>query len=169
MSSIFVGGESGVGVGDAEALGVTVDFGVAVGVDVGAAVAVGDGVGAGVTLSTEEVGDGVSVDEVSSCGVGVLVGVAEVAAFDSVGVGVLRAPVGEDFDFGFGVGVGLGTGVCAVRSTPRWVPRPTAAPRVLAGVAEGFTRAEKNHGVGVGVDAAFNDNARPSASTELSE
>jgi hypothetical protein len=45
----------------------------------------------------------------------VLLGVADFAAFDGVGVGDLRAPDGEDFD----LGVGLGTGVCALRSTPR--------------------------------------------------
>jgi hypothetical protein len=48
----------------------------------------------------------------------VLLGVADVAAFDGVGVGDLRAPGCDDFDFGVGVGVGLGTGVCSLRSTP---------------------------------------------------
>jgi len=77
---------------------------------------VGDGVGAGVTLSltTEDVAAG----EISFFGEGALLGVADVAAFDGVGVGDLRPPDGEIFDFGVGVGVGLGTGVCAPRSTP---------------------------------------------------
>jgi hypothetical protein len=75
------------------------------------------GVGAGVTLSlpAEDVGDVCAAGEISFCGDGVLLGVADFAAFDSVGVGDLRATDGEEFDFG----VGVGAGVCALRSTPR--------------------------------------------------
>ena len=123
VSSVFVGRETGDGVGDAvaiglaDAVGVGVEVGVgdAVGVDVGDAVGVD--VGAGVTLWLPAVG--VGVGEISSCGdgVGVALGVADVVAFDGVGVGDLRTPAA--FDFGFGVGVGLGIGVCALRSTPR--------------------------------------------------
>jgi hypothetical protein len=82
-------------------------------------VGVGVGVGAGVTLSltAEDIGDACAAGEISFCGDGVLRGVADVAAFDGVGVGDLRAPDGEEFDFG--VGVGLGAGVCVLRSTPR--------------------------------------------------
>jgi hypothetical protein len=81
--------------------------------------AVGDGVGAGGTLSlpAEDIGDDCAAGEISFCGDGVLLGVADFAAFDSVGVGDLRAPAVETFDFG--VGVGLGVGVCVLRSTPR--------------------------------------------------
>jgi hypothetical protein len=89
------------------------------------------------------------------------IGVGDVAAFDGVGVGDFRGPVDEDFDFGLGVAVGLGTGVCPLRSTPRWVPRPTAALPglgVLAGVYGLGFKEDKNDrfgvGVGVGVDAA---------------
>jgi hypothetical protein len=84
------------------------------GVDVGD----GFGVGAGETLSlpAEDIGDDCAAGEISFRGDGVLVGVADFATFDGVGVGDLRAPDGEDFDFG--VGVGLGAGVCALRSTP---------------------------------------------------
>jgi len=73
------------------------------------------------SLVAEGVGDDVGVGEISFCGdgVGVLLGVADTAALDGVGVGDLRAPDDEDFDFGLGVGVALGTGVCALRSTPR--------------------------------------------------
>ena len=85
-----------------------------------------------------------------------------------VTVGDLRAADGDVFVFFFAVGVGLGIGVCALRSIPRCAPRPTAAP-VLAGVAEGFTRGEKNDrfGVGVGVGAALSVNARASTNTEV--
>jgi hypothetical protein len=78
------------------------------------------GVGVGVTLSlpAEDVGDDRAAGEISFCGDGVLLGVADFAAFDGVGVGDLRAPGCDDFDFGVGVGVGLGTGVCSLRSTP---------------------------------------------------
>jgi len=81
--------------------------------------AVGDGFRAGGTLSlpAEDMGDDCDAGEISFCGDGVLLGVADFAAFDGVGVGDLRAPDGEEF--GFGVGVGLGAGVCALRSTPR--------------------------------------------------
>jgi hypothetical protein len=81
--------------------------------------AVGDGVGAGrmLSLPAEDIGDDCAAGEISFCGDGVLLGVADFAAFDGVGVGDLRAPDAEDFDFG--VVVGLGAGVCALRSTPR--------------------------------------------------
>ena len=82
---------------------------------------VGDDVGAGETLSlpTEDIGDDCAAGEVSFCGDGVLLGVADFSAADGVGVGDLRGLGGEDFGFGAGVGVGLGAGVCALRSTPR--------------------------------------------------
>jgi hypothetical protein len=110
VSSIFVGRETGeidaAGDGDGDGVGV--------------AAGVGDGVGAGVTLSltTEDVGDACAAGEISFFGEDALLGVADIAAFDGVGVGDLRPPDGEIFDFGVGVGVGLGTGVCAPRSTP---------------------------------------------------
>jgi hypothetical protein len=109
VSSIFVGRETGdtVAVGDADA----------VGDGEGVGVAVGDGVGVGLTLPLPT-DDDRATGEVSFCGDGVLLGVADVAAFDGVGVGDLRAPGCDDFDFGVGVGVGLGTGVCSLRSTP---------------------------------------------------
>jgi len=86
---------------------------------VGDGVGVGVGVGAGETLllPAEDIGDACAAGEISFCGDGVLLGVADFAAFDGVGVADLRAPDGEEF--GFGVGVGLGAGVCALRSTPR--------------------------------------------------
>jgi hypothetical protein len=87
------------------------------GVGEGVGVDVGDGVGVGVTLSLPT-DDDRAAGEISFCGEGVLLGVADVAAFDGVGVGDLRAPGCDDFDFGVGVGVGLGTGVCSLRSTP---------------------------------------------------
>jgi hypothetical protein len=87
------------------------------GVGEGVGVDVGDGVGVGVTLSLPT-DDDRAAGEISFCGEGVLLGVADVAAFDGVGVGDLRAPDGELFDFGVGVGVGLGIGVCSLRSTP---------------------------------------------------
>ncbi len=83
---------------------------------------------------TEGIGDDCAAGEVCFCGDGVLLGVADCAAFDGDGVGVgvsdfaafdgvgmgdLCAPDDEDFDFAAGVGVGLGEGVCALRSTPR--------------------------------------------------
>ena len=68
------------------------------------------------SLAAEGIGDVCAAGGISFCGDGVLLGVADFAAFDSVGVGDLRASDGEGFDFG--VGVGLGTGVCALRSTP---------------------------------------------------
>jgi hypothetical protein len=112
VSSIFVGRETGdiVAVGGADTVGD--GDGIGEGVD--------DGVGAGVTLSlnAEDVGDACAAGEISFCGDVVLPGVVDVAAFDGVGVGDLRAPGCDDFDFGVGVGVGLGTGVCALRSTP---------------------------------------------------
>lgn len=103
-------------------------------------VGVGDGeggadvdVGVGMMLSvTEAIGDDCAAGEVCFCGDGVLLGVADSAAFDGVGVGVsdfaafegvgvgvLCAPDGEDFNFAARVGVGLGEGVCVLRSTPR--------------------------------------------------
>jgi hypothetical protein len=107
VSSIFVGRGTGdiVAVGDGD------------GVGVGEGVDVGDGVGAGVTLSlnAEDVGDACTAGEISFCGEGVLLGVADVGGFDGVGVGDLRTLAAVDF----GVGVGLGAGVCALRSTPR--------------------------------------------------
>ena len=108
VSSIFVGRETGdiVAAGDTDAVGEGVGEGV--GVDVG------DGVGVGVTLSLPT-DDDRATGEVSFCGEGVPLGVADFSAFDGVGVGELRAPDGELFDFGVGVGVGLGTGVCALR------------------------------------------------------
>jgi hypothetical protein len=111
VSSIFVTGNT-VAVGDADAVG----DGDGEGVDVGDGVRVG----AGVTLSrnAEDVGDDCTAGEISFCGDVALLGVADVAAFDGVGVGDLRAPDGELFDFGVGVGVGLGIGVCSLRSTP---------------------------------------------------
>ena len=107
VSSVFVGRDAvGVDVGVGDAVGVGVD----VGDD--------DGIGVGETLSlaAEDVGDACATGEVSFCGDGVLLGVADFSAFDGVVVGDLRAPDGELFDFG--VGVGLGTGVCSLRSTP---------------------------------------------------
>lgn len=94
VSSIFVGRETG----DIDGLG--------------------DGVGVGglFSLSTEGIGDDCAAGEISFCGVGVLLGVGDFAAFDGVGVGDLRASDGEDFDLG--VGGGLGTGVWALRSKP---------------------------------------------------
>ena len=53
-------------------------------------------------------GDDCAGGEISFCGDGVLLGIADFAAFDSVGVGDLRAPDGEEFDFGVGVGLGAG-------------------------------------------------------------
>jgi hypothetical protein len=111
VSSIFVGRETGdiVAVGDADAVGDGVGEGV--GVDVG------DGVGVGVTLSLPT-DDDRATGEVSFCGEGVPLGVADFSAFDGVGVGDLRAPGCDDFDFGVAFGVGRGTGVCSLRSTP---------------------------------------------------
>ena len=115
MDAVGVGVEDGVGDGD----GVGVDVGDGVGDGDGLGVDVGDGVGEGVTLSPR--GEGVGVDvgaaEVSFCGDGVLLGVADFVGLEGVGVGDLRVP--GDEDFGFGVAVGLGTGVCALRSMPR--------------------------------------------------
>ena len=109
VSSIFVGREAGdiVAVGDADAVGDGDDVGEGVGVDVG------DGVGVGVTLSLPTDDDRATGD-VSFCGEGVPLGVADFSAFDGVGVGDLRAPDGELFDFAGGVGVGRGTGVCSL-------------------------------------------------------
>ena len=61
-------------------------------------------------------GDDCAAGEISFCGEGVVLGVADCGAFDAVGVGDLLTPDGVDF--GFGVGVGRGAGVCALRSTP---------------------------------------------------
>ncbi|HWY50158.1 MAG TPA: hypothetical protein VNW72_01620 [Chthoniobacterales bacterium] len=109
VSSVFVGRETGgtdaVGDGDAVGVGDGDELGVVVGVG-----------GTVLFAAGEDVGDGCAAGEISFCGDGVLLGVADVAAFDSVGVGDLRAPDGVDF--GFGVGVGRGGGVCALRSTP---------------------------------------------------
>jgi len=91
------------------------------------------GVGVGVMLSlTEGIGDGCAAGEVCFCGDGVVLGVADSAAFDGagdgvsdfaafegVGAGVLCAPDGDDFDFAAGVGVCFGAGGGALRSTPR--------------------------------------------------
>ena len=111
VSSIFVGRETGdvvaVADGDGDGFGEGVDVGDGVGVRVGAGVTL--------LLDTEDVG---VAGETSFCGDVVLPGVADVAAFDGVGVGDLRAPDGELFDFGVALGVGFGTGVCALRSTP---------------------------------------------------
>ena len=84
------------------------------------AVGVDDSVGVGETLllPPEEIGDDCADGDVSSCGEGVLLGVADFSAFDGDAIGDLRAADGEGFGFGVGVGVGLGTGVCALRSTP---------------------------------------------------
>jgi len=79
-----------------------------VGLETGDIDAVGGGVGAGRTLSlpVEDIGDDCAAGEISFCGDGVLLGVADFSAFDGVGVGDLRA--GEEFDFGVGVGRGAG-------------------------------------------------------------
>ncbi len=172
----------GVGVPVADGVGVVLAVGVAVavGVGVGVVVPVNDGIGVevGETLSTgvDIIGGNSSSGEVSFCGdgvatgVAVLLGVGDFAAADGVADGLddLRAADGEDFDFG--VAVGFGVGICALRSTLRREPRPTAA-WVLIGVAEGFTRgliAEKNDlfgvGVGVGVGAAWSDKATTNTS-----
>ena len=90
---------------------------VGVGVEVGVGDAVGVGVGETLSLAAEDVGDASAAGEISFCGDGVLPGVADVAAFDGVGVGDLRAPAVETF--GLGMGVGFGASVCALRSTPR--------------------------------------------------
>jgi hypothetical protein len=112
VSSIFVGRETDdiVAVGDTDAVGDGVGEGV--GVDVGV------GVGDTLSLAGEDTGDACAAGEISFCGEGVPLGVADFSAFDGVGVGELRAPDGELFNFGVAVGVGRGTGVCSLRSTP---------------------------------------------------
>ena len=167
----------GVAVGDGVGEGGTLSLlGEGVGVDVSVGVGDADAVGAGVMLAvaSEDVGDGCATGEICFWGDCVLLGVADVAAREGVGVGDLPAPDGEDFDFGAGVGVGFGVGVCALRSTPRCAPRVAALP-VLAGGAERFTlKGGKNDfffgvGVGVGVGAALSDNTRPSTNSDISK
>ena len=108
-------------------------------------------------------------------GVAVLRGVGDVVAFVGVADGEGDLCTADAADFDFGVGVGFGVGVCALRSTPRRVPRPTEAP-VLATVAEGFARglkAEKKDffgfGVGVGVGAALSDKATLRSSNNIGQ
>lgn len=117
VSSIFVGRETGFSVGDTDAVGDGVGQGVGVDVGEGVGVDVGDGVGVGVTLSLPA-DDDRATGEISCCGEGVPLGVADFSAFDGVGVGDLRAPDGALFNFDVAVGVGRGTGVWALRSTP---------------------------------------------------
>lgn len=120
----------GVGVGDCVGTGVDVGVGIAV--------CVGVGEGDAVAVETEGVGD--DSGEVSFCGESIGLGVGDAVAFVGVAVtvGDLRSVEADGFFFGVAVGVGFGVGVCALRSTPRLVPRPTAT-RVLSGVGEGFS------------------------------
>ena len=127
------------------------------------------------TLSLAAVGVGAGLADGNGVlvGVALLLGVADVCAFDGVGVGDLRCPVVDAFVFVFAVavGVGLGVAVCALRSTLRRAPRPTATS-VLAAVADGFTRGlreDKNDrfGVGVGVGAALSAKPTPSINADV--
>jgi hypothetical protein len=160
-----VGGEPGgiAGVDDCVCAGV--DVGIGVCVEVGDALSVAAG----------EIGDDGASGETWFCGDGVGLGDGDLAACSGVAVtvGDLRPAEGDAFVFPFGVGVGLGVGVCALRSTPRCMPR-TWVPSLVAGVAEALMRAlreEKNDrfgvGVGVGVGAALSVNATPSINTDI--